>query len=294
MPQEGFFLDESLSGDITIFVIIGPEMEITENEQDGGRKDDEQARKHDVPRDDKGFMDLLVLKGTDPLRGEKDPENRPEEVDDEIEDLKGPKIAEALDGFIKQEKDHDEDDGPESDLEERLLLPPEQMQEEENEGNRESDVQKDGYDLDDHGLDLALEKGAQGFADPGVASLFRKRHAVNDGIRLEPAMDEKEPLQKDEVEPEIHEEQFLEFLFHRGIFLPSIEKRQYEIGFFQYSSRRKRRRNSGAPMTRKPFSSSAAFAGRAKTKTFWTESSRARNGRISLSRVEGDDRSAHT
>ena len=239
-------------------------------------------------------MNLLILDGTDPSRVEKDPENRPEEIDDKIEDLEGPKIAEALDGFIKQEEDHDEDDGPEGDFGERLLLSPKQMQEEENEGNRENDVQKDGYDFDDHATDLALKKGAQGFAKPGVASLFRKRHAVNDGIRLEPAMDEKEPLQKDEIEREIHEEQFLEFLFHRGIFLPSVEKRQYEIGFFQYSSRRKRRRNSGAPMTRKPFSSSAAFAGRAKTKTFWTESSRARNGRISLSRVEGDDRSAHT
>ena len=68
-------------------------MEITENEENRGRKDDKQARKHDVPRDDKGFMDLLILNGTDPLRVEKDPENRPEEIDDEIEDLKGSKLA---------------------------------------------------------------------------------------------------------------------------------------------------------------------------------------------------------
>ena len=92
-PQEGFFLDESPTGDVTVFVIISPEMEITENEENRGRKDDKQARKHDVPRDDKGFMDLLILDGTDPLRVEKDSKNRPEKIDDEIEDLEGPKIA---------------------------------------------------------------------------------------------------------------------------------------------------------------------------------------------------------
>ena len=68
-------------------------MEITKNEENRGRKDDEQARQHDVPRDGEGFMDFLILDGTDPLRVEKDPENRPEEIDDEIEDLEGPKIA---------------------------------------------------------------------------------------------------------------------------------------------------------------------------------------------------------
>ena len=90
--QEGF-LYEFPTRDVTVFVIISPEMEITENEENRGRDNDEQAWKHDVPRDDKGFMDLLVLKGTDPLRVEKDAENRPEEIDDEIEDLEGPKIA---------------------------------------------------------------------------------------------------------------------------------------------------------------------------------------------------------
>ena len=86
--KRGFFLDESLSGDITIFVIISPEMEITENEENRGREDDKQARKHDIPRDGEGFMDLLILDGADPSCIEKDPEDRPEEVDDKIEDLK--------------------------------------------------------------------------------------------------------------------------------------------------------------------------------------------------------------
>lgn len=68
-------------------------MEITENEENRGRKNNKQAWKHDVPRDGEGFTDLLVLDGTDPSCIEKDPENRPEEIDDEIEDLEGPKIA---------------------------------------------------------------------------------------------------------------------------------------------------------------------------------------------------------
>ena len=91
-PQEGF-LYEFPTGDVTIFVIISPEMEITENEENRGREDDKQARKHDIPRDGEGFMDLLILDGADPSCIEKDPEDRPEEVDDEIEDLEGPKIA---------------------------------------------------------------------------------------------------------------------------------------------------------------------------------------------------------